>query len=166
MMGTLRSGNGVPCQMKSTCNPGGVGHNWVKARYGLVGKVSEIIAQEYEFVDPTTRQRITKRRVFIPSKLQDNPYLGPDYVANLQQVGSDNLVRAWLEGDWDVIEGAFFDCWDSAKHVIKPFAIPEDWLRFKSMDWGSAKPFSVNWFAVVGDKFKIQTVAFCRAARW
>ena len=52
------------------------------------------------------RETIEQDRVFIPSKLRDNKFLGPEYVASLQMVGSDTLVRAWLEGDWTVIEGS------------------------------------------------------------
>jgi hypothetical protein len=66
-------------------------------------------------------------------------------------VGSDTLVRAWLEGDWTVIEGAYFDCWRYDLHVVEPFAVPAHWGRFRSMDWGSAKPFSVGWGAIKGD---------------
>jgi hypothetical protein len=91
--------------------------------------------------------------VFIPAKLRDNRYLGTEYVANLQMAGSEQLVRAWLEGDWDIIEGAFFDGWRHDKHVIAPFAVPDDWLRFRSMDWGYASPFSVGWWAVVSDDY-------------
>ncbi|HEX2656207.1 MAG TPA: terminase [Xanthobacteraceae bacterium] len=148
MVATLRSGNGVPCQMKGTCNPGGPGHQWVKARYALQGLVREITTQEFIFENPFTKKKITKTRVFIPSKVTDNRFLGDDYVANLFQVGSESLVRAWLDGDWDVVEGAFFDCWAAAKHVIKPFEVPAHWLRFGSFDWGSAKPYSYGLWAV------------------
>jgi hypothetical protein len=94
-------------------------------------------------------------RVFIPSKVGDNKYLGAQYVQQLKASGSETLVRAWLEGDWSVIEGAFFDCWNTALHVIRPFEIPRDWLRFRSADWGSAKPFSIGWWAVVSDDFSL-----------
>jgi hypothetical protein len=93
-------------------------------------------------------------RVYIPSRVGDNRYLGPDYVQQLKASGSEELVKAWLEGDWSVIEGAFFDCWDASRHVVRPFEIPRDWARLRSGDWGSAKPFSIGWWAVVGDKFK------------
>lgn len=152
MTATLRSGNGVPCQMKATCNPGGPGHQWVKARYKLDIHPKGMEVFRTEFVNPFTNKKIEKTRVFIPSKVNDNKYLGDDYVANLYQVGSEQLVRAWLEGDWSVIDGAFFDCWDPRRHIVKPFAIPESWTRFRSGDWGSAKPFSIGWWAVVGDK--------------
>src|SRR6185436_8884781 len=56
--------------------------------------------------------------------------------------------RAWLEGDWSVIAGAFFPEWDTHKHVVRPVTLPKEWTRFRSMDWGSAKPFSVGWWAI------------------
>lgn len=153
LQATLRSGHGVPCQMKGTCNPGGPGHQWVKARYRLDTHSRGFELFETEFTNPFTKQKITKTRMFIPSKVTDNKFLGDDYVANLFQVGSTQLVRAWLEGDWSVIDGAFFDCWSEAKHVVKPFPVPKEWLRFRAGDWGSAKPFAFGWFAVASDDY-------------
>ena len=74
----------------------------------------------------------------------------PEYINNLYLVGSAQLVQAWLDGDWNAVEGAFFDGW-SVRNVVSPFEIPDDWLRFRWMDWGFASPFSVGWWAVVGD---------------
>lgn len=155
LYGTLRSGAGVPCQMKGTCNPGGPGHQWVKARYriGEFPKGYEIF--KFSFINPFTKSKIEKTRVFIPSLVSDNKYLGDDYVANLYQVGSEQLVRAWLYGDWEVIQGAFFPEWSARQHVIEPFKIPEMWLRFRAADWGSAKPFCIQWWCVVGDDHKL-----------
>src|SRR5262249_50075101 len=69
-------------------------------------------------------------------------------------LGSVSLVRAMRHGDWDVIEGAFFDCWDARRHVVTPFEVPAEWTRGCSGDWGSAKPFSFGWWAIVPDLFK------------
>jgi hypothetical protein len=153
LQATLRSGHGVPCQMKGTCNPGGPGHQWVKSRYRLDTHPHGFELFESEFVNPFTKKKLKKTRMFIPSKVTDNKFLGDDYVANLFQVGSSQLVRAWLEGDWSVIEGAFFDCWSADRHIVRPFAIPRHWLRFRAGDWGSAKPFAFGWFAVVSEPF-------------
>ena len=163
MMATLRSGNGVPCGFRATGNPGGAGHQWVKARYIDHAPMGYKVTVQ-TFKNPWTGDSVTRDRVFIPSKLNQNKYLGAEYVANLQMAGNEALVKAWLEGDWSVIEGAFFDCWSSEKHVIRPFELPEDWLRFRSADWGSAAPFSVGWWAVVGDEFTGQGLRISRGA--
>ena len=156
LQATLRSGQGVPCQMKSTCNPGGPGHHWVKSRYRLDTHPQGMEVFRFEFENPYTKKVTEKTRVFIPSKVTDNAYLGDDYIANLYQVGSPTLVRAWLEGDWSVIEGAFFDNWSPSRHVVRPFEVPREWPRFMSGDWGSAKPFSFGWWAIVQDDYTTQ----------
>ena len=154
LMATLRSGAGVPVGFRATGNPGGPGHQWVKARYIDPAPLGWKVVQE-AFRNPWTGQAFTRDRIFIPSRVTDNRYLGADYVANLQMSGNERLVRAWLEGDWSVVEGAFFPEWSTARHVVRPFAIPRDWLRFRSGDWGSASPFSFGWWAVAGDTVAI-----------
>jgi len=142
LMATLRSGAGVPVGMRLTGNPGGPGHQWVKARYIDPNPAGfEVIKDE----------RTGLERVYIPSRVGDNRYLGSDYVQRLKAVGSEALVKAWLDGDWSVIDGAFFSEWSYEQHVIRPVELPAEWLRFRSADWGSAAPFSIGWWAVVGD---------------
>ncbi|HLI67558.1 MAG TPA: terminase family protein [Caulobacteraceae bacterium] len=161
---TLRSAAGAPCGFRATCNPGGPGHTWVKARYIDPGPWTVI---EEVFESPFDSQQITLSRLFIPARLTDNPRLlqnDPLYVAKLQQSGSAQLVRAWLEGDWGIVEGAFFDNWSAARNVVRPFEIPPDWTRFRSLDWGSARPFSVGWWAVVGDATQVGGVRLARGA--
>lgn len=167
MFGTLRSGAGVPCKAILTCNPGGPGHQWVKARYIDPSPLGYTPITE-EFINPWTRQKVTRTRIFIPSRLTDNKYLGPEYVATLQQVGNDNLVRAWLLGDWNIVDGAFFDRW-SDRNIVHPFRIPDDWLRFRAADWGFASPFSVGWYAVAGDDapdYSLPKGALVRYREW
>ncbi len=139
LFATLRSGAGVPCRIRLTGNPGGPGHQWVRARYidpaPLGWKVIKDDASGLE-------------RVYIPSRVGDNRHLGEDYVARLRASGAPELVRAWLEGDWSVIAGAFFPEFDASRHIITPRELPAHWARFRSLDWGSARPFSVGWWAV------------------
>lgn len=51
-------------------------------------------------------------------------------------------------GEWGLEAGQFFKQWRESVHVIEPFTIPAGWLRFRSMDWGSARPYAVYWWAV------------------
>jgi hypothetical protein len=146
LMATLRSGAGVPCLFRATGNPGGPGQSWVRARYGIDKFPSgfRLIADSLTGLE----------RVFIPARVDDNPHIDQaKYVQQLKGAGSAELVRAWLDGDWSAVQGAFFDCWRS-EHVIAPFAIPRDWLRLRCFDWGFASPFACYWIAVAGDDYR------------
>jgi hypothetical protein len=147
LMATLRSGAGVPCGFRATGNPGGPGQHWVKSRY-IDAAPKGWVVTKHHYTNPFTGQTITRDRVYIPSRVTDNKFLGSDYVANLQMSGSPELVRAWLEGDWNVIAGAFFPEFSMARHVHTPVELPAHWTRFVAADWGSARPFSVGWYAV------------------
>jgi hypothetical protein len=146
LMATLRSAAGVPCGFRATGNPGGVGHHWVKERYIDPAPLGwKVVPSKFE--NPWTKEMVTRERIFIPGKITDHNLLGSEYIANLQMSGSPQLVKAWLDGDWNVIEGAFFPEF-GVQHVLKPFEIPAHWARIRAGDWGSAKPFSIGWYAV------------------
>ena len=141
LFATLRSAHGVPCRVRLTANPGGPGHQWVKARY-----IDPYPLGYKVITDPVSNLQ----RVYIPARVSDNRKLidsDPGYVDRLRSSGSPELVRAWLDGDWSVIAGAFFPEW-GMHHVMPPCELPAHWLRYRSMDWGSARPFCVHWFAV------------------
>lgn len=149
--GVLRSAEGVPVQLILTANPGGAGQHWIAERYGLIPfpKAPKIVERTLESGD-------IHRAAVIPSRIQDNRILldaDPGYLTRLQMVGSAALVKAWLEGDWSAIEGAFFDKW-SSRNIVEPFEIPPEWNRFRSMDWGFAAPFSVGWWAIAQDDYR------------
>lgn len=125
-------------RMYYTCNPGGPGHGWVKRlfierRYGPGERAADY--------------------AFIPARVWDNPALlkaDPDYVRLLQALPED-LRRAYLEGDWDVLSGQFFSEFSRGRHVCSPFALPAWWRRFRSIDWGYNDPCAVLWHGVDGD---------------
>lgn len=155
LMATLRSGNpDVKVGFRATANPGGPGHLWIRARYiDPAPRGLKILTDK--FINPFTKEEKGIERVYIPSKVTDNRFCNnTDYIARLQLAAGAKLLQAWLHGDWDLIEGAFFAEWDDSKHVIKPFAIPTNWTRFVSADWGSAAPFSIGWWAVVSDDYE------------
>lgn len=134
-------------RMYLTCNPGGVGHAWVKRLF---------IQKEY-------RNREKEQDYnFIPSTVYENDFLmqnNPEYVEALENL-PEQRRKAMLLGDWDIFEGQFFTEWrndpDHYKdrefsHVIAPFKIPEHWKRIRGFDFGYAKPFSVSWYAINED---------------
>jgi hypothetical protein len=143
LMSRVRSPEGLPTCMRAAGNPGGVGHQWVKARF-IDGKEPEKI-----YVNKETQQSM----VFIPSKIQDNQILlqnDPEYVNRLNML-PEYLRRAYLDGDWDIFAGQVFEEWRYERHVVKPFPIDPSWRRFASLDWGFQRPFSIGWWAVDGD---------------
>ena len=138
-------------------NPGNIGHLWVKTTFVMDAPPLKIRLMP--------KQEGGMLRQFIPARLEDNQigvHDDPEYESRLEGLGSATLVAAMRWGDWDVIEGAFFDCWQNHKHVIAPFAVPKDWLRFRSGDWGSASPSSIGWWAVVQDDFDLSECADLR----
>ena len=72
----------------------------------------------------------------------------PNYIFRMQSLGSPELIKAWVDGDWDVVQGAYFPEFRAATHVVAPFEIPHTWTRFRCMDWGSSAPFAVYWVAI------------------
>lgn len=154
LFGVLRSADGVPVQMILTANPGGAGQHWIAGRYQLIPfpRGPKIVTRELS-------NGVIHKMAVIPSRIEDNLILiksDPGYVNRLHMVGSTGLVKAWLDGDWSAVEGAFFDEWDASRHIVRPFAVPDHWLRFRSMDWGSARPFSVGWWAVASDPWPLE----------
>lgn len=163
---TVRSAGGAPAGFRLTGNPGGPGHQWVKHRYinpGPWKRVKEV----FDFSEYGIGVQELER-IFIPSRISDNQLLlqnDPTYLVRLKQSGSAALVQAWLEGNWDIIDGVYFSEWDPAVHVLPAswrFRIPRRALRFMSMDWGYAKPFSIGWYAVSDGSWGLPAGALLR----
>lgn len=154
------TGPGTICYIRSTANPGGVGHAWVKDRFITAAPPLTTIWSEQTYVDLDGKKHTGKRsRVFVPSSVFDNKILlenDPDYVLNLAALPTAER-NALLYGDWDTFSGQVFSEWrnDPAHyddrvntHVINPFLIEPHWNIWCSMDWGYARPYSVHWYAV------------------
>ena len=138
LISRVRGANKFPKQIKSTTNPGGIGHAWVKRR----------------FVDPSESScrfvgEDGMQRIFIPSHLEDNPFLlssDPQYKKRLLAL-PERERRALLLGDWDVFEGQYFNEFSRAAHVISPFEIPDSWRKYRSIDYGLDR-LACLWIAV------------------
>ena len=156
----VRGVNNFPKRTYLTCNPGHKGHGYIKRI--AIDKVYESGENPDDYS-------------FIQSLVTDNHALmreQPDYIKQLEAL-PPKLRQAWLEGRWDVFQGAFFEefrttpepqkCHEAGiteeialqehkwTHVIKPFDIPKHWKIYRSYDFGYGKPFSIGWFAVDED---------------
>lgn len=144
---------GIKPIVRCTSNPGGPGHGWVKNYFVDSAPYGEIHTEE--IWSEELREAKTVGIQYIPARATDNPHITKDYIFELEQK-PEALRRALLNGDWDAFEGqAFPEFTDDPKHykdqlkthIIDPFPIPDYWPRFRSFDWGFAKPFSVGWWA-------------------
>jgi len=133
-------------RIEAGSNPGSVGHAWVKRTF---------VAPKPEFEKwHTPPEEGGMLRQFIPAKLADNSNLlrdDPKYADRVRGLGGDHLVRAMLDGDWNIVAGQAYEKLNVQTHGLEPFEIPKDWALFRSMDWGSSHPFSVGWWAVVSE---------------
>ena len=147
----------LPIFMRATTNPGGRGHHWVKkmfidpAPHGKPFDATDIETTEvlrYPAGHAKAGKPLFKRR-FIPARLSDNPYLAEqgDYEAMLLSL-PEQQRRQLLDGDWDIKEGAAFTEFDRNIHVVEPFYIPSNWVKFRACDYGYGSKSGVVWFAV------------------
>lgn len=131
MISRCRGANSFPKGIKSSTNPGGVGHTWVKERFIDLGEPNEVHEVILETGEKTTR-------IFIPSLVQDNIFLlqkDPDYVRRLDNL-PEKERKALKYGDWDIFDGQFFPEFDRKIHVCKPFKIPKEWRIYRTRDYG------------------------------
>jgi hypothetical protein len=149
-------------RIECATNPGSLGHAWVKRAWVAPRPPGEV------WRAPPGEGGM--RRQYLPARVADNPTLlanDPDYLDRLEGLGSPALVRALKNGDWDIAAGQALEQFDRDRHVIEPFAIPEHWTRFRSLDWGSTRPFSVGWWAVSdGDDPRLPPGAIVRYREW
>lgn len=141
LISRVRGTNGYPKQLKSSTNPGGVGHEWVKRRFVNIGPPDA----ECEFAAGT--------RIFLPALVDDNIFLtrkDPNYKKRLENL-EESEKRALLHGEWNISDGRYFDEWNRNIHVIKPFEIPEHWRRYFTMDYG-LDMLAGYWIAIDGEK--------------
>jgi len=147
----------LPIFMRGTTNPGGPGHAWVKKMFidpsppGKSFWATDIETGQtlvYPHGHSKAGQPLFKRR-FIPALLSDNPYLSAqgDYETMLLSL-PEHQRKQLLEGNWDVSEGAAFPEFNRAIHVVDPFDIPKNWIKFRACDYGYGSYSAVLWFAV------------------
>lgn len=120
----LRGATKIPRRMYLTCNPGGVGHFWVKRLF---------VSRDYKDGENP------KDYTFIAATVKDNPQLlenSPDYIKQLELLPEDKRA-AWLNGDWDAMSGTFFPEVSRKTHVVSDFwRVPAEWRKYRAFDYG------------------------------
>ena len=151
---SVRGTNSFPKRVYYTCNPGGIGHAYIKRLF-----------VDRQFLDNEHPEDYS----FIQALVYDNDVLmksDPDYLRMLESQ-PEARRKAWMDGSWDVYEGQAFpefrnqpDHYQDRKwtHVIEGFPIPQTWKVYRGFDYGYTKPFAVGWWAIDHDgrtyKFK------------
>ena len=157
----VRQPNGYPKRTYYTCNPGGIGHGYIKRLF---------IDRKYEDKENPDNYSFTQALVTDNKVLME---LQPEYYNELETL-PPKIRDAWLYGKWDVYEGQYFEDFrefpdvelcrqagitpEQAReqrrfcHVIKPFDMTrgqqKNWTIMRSYDFGYGKPFSCAWWAV------------------
>jgi hypothetical protein len=129
-----------PCMAGAT-NPGNIGHAWVKSLW--IDKQPASGMEHPEEFDAADYD-------FIPARVSDNPiYAGDEHYLKTLRALPSHLKRAFLDGDWDVFAGQYFDRFDCSRHVVRAEQIDWKpwWARWISIDWGFEHPAAVYWHA-------------------
>lgn len=147
------STNGVKPRIRLCSNPGLIGAGWHKKYFGIVApgelggrppyevwRPEKAVGDKY---DPPTR-------CFIPATIFDNPSLiaeDPGYLSKLEAL-PEGQKRMLLYGEWQGIDGQYFSEFERKRHMVQHFEVPRHWKRYRSVDFGFAKPFSCHWHAI------------------
>lgn len=144
--GCLRGTNDYPSKFRLTCNPGGIGHRWVKRLF---------IDRQYrtDSENPEENENPDDYE-FIAARVEDNIALmnskggkgGQQYLQMLSSL-PENIRQAHRYGDWDALSGNYFPEFQTATHTCKPFTIPREWARYRAIDYG-LDMLACAWFAI------------------
>lgn len=139
--GLLRGVSDIPKRFYLTCNPGGIGHRWVK-RLFIDRRFRTGSACPEENENPEDYS-------FIFASVDDNKYLmasSPGYVKMLSAL-PERIRAAHRYGNWDALSGCYFDEFDRNIHTTEPPFIPPGWTRYRAFDYG-LDMFACLWIAV------------------
>ena len=131
------------CNMAGATNPGNIGHAWVKSLW--LDRKPPAGFDRPDLYDPRDYE-------FIRARLDDNPIYANDaeYRRTLEAL-PEHLRKAFLDGDWNVFAGQYFDIFDYGRHTARPEEIRLEawWPRWISIDWGFQHPSAVYWHCAV-----------------
>ncbi len=159
--GCVRGTNSFPKRTYITCNPGGVGHTWVKRLFIDKEYRRSERRRDYTFVQAlvwdneplfeadigyTKALAVNLKKGMGSKEAKQRARQNADYVRQLRNLPRE-LRRAWLDGDWNVFAGQYFSEFCEETHVCEPFDIPKQWRRSAALDYG-LDMLAVLWFAV------------------
>lgn len=160
----LRGVNDFPKRMYLTCNPGGVGHAWVRRLFIDKEYRQNEIPDDYGFIEAKVWDneplfesdkgyQNALRRYIHENNLKEPDEAAvwyaknnADYVIRLKNMPY-HLREAWLNGRWDVFAGQYFGEFDREVHTCEPFVIPKHWRKSLAIDYG-LDMLAVVWVAV------------------
>lgn len=164
MMSCSRSSDPrMPRKYRSTTNPYGVGHTWVKRRFYLPLPPKTLLMNCP--LEHDENGKAMPSRAVIISSLSENKVLltaDPHYQQKIRAAAKNPAqLAAWLNNDWDVVSGGMFDdVWFPDVHVLPDLfgnQIPARWKIFRAYDHGQSAPFSVGWYCISnGEPITIQ----------
>lgn len=142
----MRGVNNFPKRFYLSCNPGGIGHRWVKRLF--IDRDFKVYPNEPE------RNENPNDYLFIPATVEDNTALmesegGAAYLEQLSQM-PEAMRLAHRYGDWNALGGVYFDEFRLEYHTQRPFLIPDTWARYRAFDYG-LDMFACYWIAVDPD---------------
>ena len=153
LISRVRGANDFPKQVKSSTNPGGIGHGWVKKRF-----IDQAIPRK-PFIGEDGMKRI-----FIPSMLDDNKFLtskDPRYKERLLAL-PERERKALLLGDWNIFEGQYFTEFNENIHTCEAFEIPPSWRKYRTVDYGLDR-LACLWIALSPDGKVFVYREFCES---
>lgn len=137
---------GILPQFVMASNPGGPSHQFLKETFINCAEPGTLFNDRTwrDVRDANDKGRLS---IYIPARMNDNAYLDTDYAGSFAGL-SPEMARAYRDGDWDSVVGQALHNLSRDRHQIRAFTPPKHWTRMMSMDWGTARPFSIGWYCV------------------
>lgn len=166
------TGSGFRPKMVFTMNPGGVSHYFLKRIFidreykdneqpGDYVFIQSHLWDNYLWVkDQLLKEGVPPSAYYrMPEQKKIDYCLKySDYAKALSGL-PEEIIKAYLYGDWEVFGGMFFKGFSRKKSVVEPFEIPSDWLLTGSLDPGYSSPlsFGINAMNQEGKIYRVYT---------
>lgn len=162
---------GIPMRIRSTGNPGGVGLGWIKSQFNIPDDVNDRGGVPYK------DSRTGWVRMFIRGYLEENQIMldaTPGYVGTLHEAteGNEQLMKAWVYGDFNIFFGKYFTMFNKRVHCVSPEKVlpggmvPDHWKLYGSLDYGEAQPTSFGLWAKDEQGISYRIAEYYKGGLW